>query len=79
MALGLPCVVNNVGGLINIVNDEVGSFCDKTEEFSKEIIKILTDKKIYEQLSLEAINRSKKMDNYSEYMMNIRRLYEREK
>ena len=54
MAFGLPCVVSNVRGNRDLIKDNINGFaCDPTDDtsFSQKIDLLLTDKKLYSQIS----------------------------
>lgn len=75
LSLGLPCFVSNVGGLPTIVNNECGFLCESDDDFINSIKNVLSDDHLYKKLSNNAIERSKKIDNFSEYISFIDRLY----
>ena len=50
LTLGLPCVVSNVGGLPNVVDNECGKLCNSEEEFIKEINTLLKNNTIYNEI-----------------------------
>lgn len=75
LTLGLPCLVTKVGGMINIVNDTCGKFCNNDEEFKDMVINLLKDKKLYKELSNGAIIRSKELDNSNTYYSKLDELY----
>lgn len=76
LTIGLPAVVSDVGGLPDIVDDECGKLCRNKVDFCNEIIKLLSDKKIYELKSNNAIEKSKKLDNYDKYIKLIDQIYQ---
>lgn len=75
LTLGLPCVVSNVGGLKNIVDNKCGKLCNKKEEYIEEIISLLSDKDNYIKKSKQAILKSRKIENYDQYFDRIKRIY----
>ena len=75
LALGLPCIVSPVGGLINIVDEECGDFCKTTEEWSEKIKQYMDDKDLLNRKSLNAIKKARKLDNYSVYFSMINKIY----
>ena len=75
LALGLPCVVNNVGGLPLIVDDSCGKLCNNDNEIIKEIEKLINNDDYYSSKHLNAIKKSKKLDNIDSYMNNIESTY----
>ena len=74
LTLGLPCYVSNVGGLPTIVDGACGALCDEDNDFL-DCIDILDNNDLYKKKSVSAIKKSKKLDNYDGYMMNIRKIY----
>ena len=75
LTLGVPAIVSNVGGLPNIVDSECGLLCFEVEEYSAEIIKLLTSLSYYESKSKSALSKSKQLDNSSTYYRLIKKLY----
>ena len=75
LTLGLPCVVSNVGGLPNIVDNFCGKLCINNNEFIDEAQTLLEDNKYYQVKSKEARNKAKKLNNINEYIKNINSLY----
>lgn len=75
LTLGLPCVVSKVGGLVDIVDDNCGKLCIKEKEFVDSINNILINTNIYKILRNGAISKSKKLDNFDEYMKKISKYY----
>ena len=76
LSLGLPCIVSKVGGLVNIVDDSCGKLCETEEEFTKQILKVLTDSDEYERLSKNASKKAEQLDNTQEYMKKMYDLYQ---
>ena len=76
LCLGIPCVVSNKGGLVNIVNENVGALCTTLEEFVDNSKKILSysDSKLRE-LSNKCIEHAKKLDNYESYFHKLKGIY----
>ena len=76
LALGLPCFVTKVGGMVNLVTENCGSFCQTDEDFVDKIIPLLTEEKKYQTISKEAIKHSKELDNSKFYYENIDKIYQ---
>lgn len=76
LTLGLPCFTTKVGGMVNLVTETCGSFCQTDEDFVDKIIPLLTEEKKYQTLSKEAIKRSKELDNSKFYYENIDKIYQ---
>lgn len=74
LTLGLPCVVSDVGGLPEIVDDTCGKLCHDSTDY-KVILDILNNQKLYDKLSINAIKKSKKIENYSEYIVQLEKIY----
>lgn len=77
LALGLPCIVSNVGGLPEIVDNRCGKLCNDNEEFIDISLKLLKDNNLRKVYSNNAIEKSKKLENYDEYIKNINRIYKK--
>ena len=76
LTLGLPCVVNNVGGLREIVTNDCGKLFVNSQEAVENIIKMLKDTKLLENKSQKAKNRAKHLENINDYIEKIIKLYE---
>ena len=64
MAIGIPIVSTNVGGIPFLINNTVDGICvkpDNTEEMTKSIIKLFINKEFAETLTKNA---RKKVENY---------------
>lgn len=75
MALGKPVVVSDVGGLHEIVTESCGYHADGTEDYEEDILKLLTDKDLYEKLSCGARQRAEEYSNINLYMERLRKIY----
>lgn len=75
LALSVPVVSTNVGGLITIVNNECGKICNSDNEFIVEIDKLLNDKKYYQNKMVKAYERAQKLQNVNEYMDKLDIIY----
>lgn len=71
LSLGLPTVVSNVGGLPTIVDETCGFLCNDLNDYVNELIKLLKDKKYYDIKVTNALIKSKKLDNFQEYIESI--------
>lgn len=74
LTLGLPAIVSNVGGLPSIIDTSCGFLCDNSKQFIDDVSILLDDKQL-EEYSKNAINRSKKIDNYNKYIKKIDKIY----
>lgn len=75
LALGIPVVCNNVGGLPELIDDECGKVCSSNIEFVDEIIKLLSEEE-YRKLKVnKARDKAKLLDNIELYKQSIKRLY----
>lgn len=75
LALGKPVVASPVGGLVNIVDDNCGKLCVDLADYKKEICKLLTNQKYYNNKSKEAMIKSNMFDNYKKYAETIGTIY----
>jgi glycosyltransferase involved in cell wall biosynthesis len=75
LTLGLPCIVSNVGGLVDIVNNECGWLCSSDKEFRTEIIELLQNQEKYDKKSQNAKERATKIENSEGYYKKIYREY----
>lgn len=75
LTLGLPCVVSNVGGLVDIVNNKCGKLCNNIEEFISEIQKLLDNELIYNECSKNARKRAIELENSQEYYIKLNEIY----
>ena len=60
-------------GIKNIVDNECGHFCKEVDEFVDIILKLLNDDKIYNKKSEISIEKSILLNNYNEYIANIKK------
>ena len=74
LALGLPCIVSNVGGLVDLVDEQCGVLCDTENDYISSINSILSNDN-YKKMELNAKNRARKLDNKERYMNRIKELY----
>lgn len=75
-ALGIPVVATPVGGMKNLVNEQVGRLCDSDEEFVEEIVQLLSNEEYYEAKSQAALVRADELDNTDEYMQTMYEIYQ---
>lgn len=75
LALGIPIVASPVGGMKNLVTEEIGKLCNSNYEFEHEIIQLLNDEQYYARKSEAAYNRAQKLDNKEQYIEKIYSYY----
>lgn len=75
LALGLPVVCSNVGGLPSIVNDNCGYVCSTEKEYISNIENILSDNKLLENKSRSAITRANEIGDIQKYSKRLLKLY----
>lgn len=75
LALGLPVVCSNVGGLPTIVNDECGKICKAEYQYVDEINKLLSDDEYLKKKSEAANTRADALNNYDRYASALKTLY----
>lgn len=76
LALSVPCVVSNVGGLKEIITEDCGKLCIEEQDFINEIKKLLTNDNVYDMKSELAKVKAENLDNYEDYMKKIINTYE---
>ena len=76
MGLGTPVITTPVDGLRDIIdNNENGIFADSDDEFVSAILKTTSNLKIVDTLSLNAISKSKEINNINKYRSKILEIY----
>lgn len=70
-SLGIPVVATPVGGMKDLVTDEVGFLSEDNEKMANEIIKLMVDNQYYAYKSANAKKRSNELNNIEEYIRNI--------
>lgn len=73
MCFGVPVIACPVGGLVNIIDNECGFFCNEVNEFVGIISLLLDDKNEYNKKVNLSIKKSILLDNYDDYIKNIRK------
>lgn len=77
LALGVPVVCSNVGGLPEIVNDECGKVCKSENEMLEECFHLLTVKKDLIDKSNRSLERADQLDNTVKYKNTIFNIYKK--
>ncbi len=65
MSMGLPCIVPDVGDILEVANDEYNAFIVKPfdiEGFALKVIKLLEDNELYKKMSGNALNTIKEKE-----------------
>lgn len=75
LALGLPVVASDVGGLREIIDDMSGKLCESDNDFVSEIDKLLKDNLYYLKKSKLALKRAEELHNIEHYIENLDELY----
>lgn len=75
LALGLPVVCTNVGGLKEIVTEDCGLRCNNVSDFVIELHKLLNDKKYYKYKSNNARKQAINFSNVDKYKKQIIAIY----
>ena len=71
--LGVPVIACPVGGLVNIIDNKCGYFCNEVDEFVDIISLLLSDKEEYNKKVNLSIEKSILLDNYKNYIENIKK------
>lgn len=74
LALGLPVICSNAGGLPEIVDESCGKICTEKEEYGNRIVELLCDITKLKKLSINAYsiaNQSFNLEYYSEKLIKI--------
>ena len=75
LSLGKPAIVSNVGGLPTIVDNKCGKVCNNDKQFINIILSLLKNKKLYKAYSQNATNKSIKLNNINNYMLQVNSIY----
>lgn len=75
LALGKPVVAARVGGLVNIVDEKCGDFCESAQDYADIIYRYLTSEELLYQKSLGAEKKAEVLDNTHEYMQMMKSVY----
>lgn len=75
LSFGIPCVVSNVGGLPQIVDDNCGKLCTNTEEYIQEIKRLLLDSEYYDNKSEAAYKKFKQINQKQDFLDVLTELY----
>ena len=75
LALGVPVVTSNVGGIPNIIDSTCGFLCNNENDFLYNIKNLLNNEN-YKNLKNNCLKRAKEIENYQWYMEHIKNIYE---
>ena len=75
LALGVPVVCTNVGGLPQLVDEKCGFICNTNHEMEVAIKRLLTDDSLYMSLHNVALSKAKELDNINQYMSRMLEIY----
>ena len=75
MALGVPVVSTNSGGLVKIMDASCGVICSTKDEFVAAIKSLLTDEDLYASKSSGATKRALEYNNIDEYCGKLLEIY----
>jgi glycosyltransferase EpsF len=76
LALGTPCVVTPVGGLVDFVDNDAVRCASTEKDFVDAVLTLLTDKSTYHRSSITASKKSAALHNIEQYANKISTLYE---
>lgn len=77
MILGVPVLCRPVGGLVNIIDDETGVFCENISDFTGAAYCLLTDETKRRNKGAKAKIKAKNFCNMEEYKNIIKSIYEK--
>ena len=75
LALGVPCVVSKVGGLVNIVDKSCGYLCKNDDDFVNGILKLLENNKFL-KICDNCKKKAQNLENTKEYKKKKKKIYE---
>ena len=75
LALGVPVVATEVGGLPGIIDESCGKLCDSKETFVEEIGSLLSDSELYRKKISGANKRAEELDNIDQYISDMINVY----
>ena len=75
LALGLPVVASNVGGLPGIVTNECGVLTENKQDYIDELEKLAFDNDYYTLKHENALKRASELENIDDYMSSIVNIY----
>lgn len=76
LALGLPSIVSDVGGLPDIVTDKCGKLCETDLDFVNEIKKLLNNKKYYKEKAKAAKRRARVLEEQNTTIEMVGKCYD---
>jgi glycosyltransferase involved in cell wall biosynthesis len=77
LALGVPVVATEVGGLPGFIDESCGKLCDSKETFVEEISSLLSDTELYKKKISGANKRAEELDNIDQYISNMINVYKK--
>ncbi len=75
LALGLPVICSDTGGLPEIVNSECGAICKTEDEYVRIIIDLLSNGEYLKDVSTNAQKRANSLANVKEYSTKLLEVY----
>lgn len=79
LALGVPVIANNVGGLPNIVDNSCGKIVNNNQEFLEEVELLLKNNSVLQYKKNKCLEKIKLLENKELYYKKIKELYIMEK
>lgn len=73
LCFGVPVIACPVGGLVDIVDNNCGYFCNDVDEFVDAISVLLNEEDKYNKKVELSIKKSILLDNYSKYIENVKK------
>lgn len=72
MCFGVPVIACPVGGLVNVIDDDCGCFCNDVNDFVEAIMLLLNNKNEYNKKIDLSIKKSILLDNYNTYIESVK-------
>mgnify|MGYP004464074493 CR=1 FL=1 len=73
LCFGVPVIACPVGGLVDIIDNNCGYFCNEVDEFVDAISVLLNEEDKYNKKVEMSIKKSILLDNYSKYIENVKK------
>lgn len=75
LSLGKPVIAANNSGIADIIDESCGVICDDPESMAQACSLLLSNDKLYEEKSANAVEKAKKLDSSQQYFKTIKSIY----